>query len=77
MPRSGAPIDPTQLPPVMPVLLAAKVLDISRSHTYELIRRGGFPVPVLTVGSRMRVRRADLLTFLGIADPHAAVTRSA
>ncbi|MFA5636781.1 MAG: hypothetical protein WC977_12865 [Anaerovoracaceae bacterium] len=37
-----------------------------RSKVYEMHRTGTFPVPVLKVGGRYKVRRADLLAFLGL-----------
>jgi hypothetical protein len=38
-----------------------------RSKVYEMHRTGTFPVPVLKVGGRYKVRRVDLLSFLGLA----------
>ncbi len=40
----------------------------SRGNAYELVRRGEFPIQVLTVGKRMKLRRVDLLDYLGIKD---------
>jgi hypothetical protein len=45
---------------------AGQILGISRSHAYELARRGEFPVPVLRIGSRLRVATAHLLEFVGV-----------
>ncbi|WP_425443933.1 hypothetical protein [Streptomyces aidingensis] len=39
---------------------------MGRTKTYELAQRGEFPVPLLRLGNTYRVRRADLLTLLGI-----------
>ena len=41
----------------------------SRGNAYELARRGEFPIKILTVGKRMKLRRADLLEYLGIKTP--------
>jgi hypothetical protein len=40
---------------------AGQILGMSRSHAYELARRGEFPVPVLRIGSRLRVATTHLL----------------
>jgi excisionase family DNA binding protein len=47
---------------------AARALGLGRTTAYELARRGELPVPVLRLGSRYRVNRADLLRALGITD---------
>ena len=49
---------------LLPVTDVFGHLTLSRSAGYELIRRGRFPLPVLRVGARLRVRRADLLAYL-------------
>ncbi|WP_329249493.1 helix-turn-helix domain-containing protein [Actinoallomurus sp. NBC_01490] len=41
---------------------------ISRSHSYELIRRGEFPAKVLKVGGKNRVVTASILAALGAGD---------
>lgn len=56
-----------ELPVVVDVPTAGRAYGISERHAYELARTGHFPVPVLRVGRLLRVRRADLLTDLGIA----------
>lgn len=54
------------MPLTMPVWPdAAQVLGIGRTTTYELIKRGEFPVRVLHLGKKSRVSRADLLAYLG------------
>jgi hypothetical protein len=45
---------------------AGQILGLSRNHSYDLARRGQFPVPVLRIGSRLRVATTHLITFLGI-----------
>jgi predicted DNA-binding transcriptional regulator AlpA len=57
----------------LPVMLdlvpdAVAALGVSRDTGYSLARTGDFPVPVVTVGRRLKVRRTDLLAFLGIAE---------
>ena len=53
---------------LLPLLEAARHLEIkSRGKAYELVRTGAFPVPVLKVGGRHRVRRVDLLDYLGLS----------
>lgn len=44
---------------------AGKAYRISRSQLYDLARRDELPFPVLRVGKRLRVTRADLLRSLG------------
>lgn len=44
---------------------AAEVLGIGRTTTFDLIRKGTFPIRVLRLGKKMRVSRADLLAYLG------------
>jgi hypothetical protein len=55
------------------VVRAGRALGIGRSLTYELLRRGEFPVRVLRLGSRVRVPTADLIALLSPAqhDPAA------
>jgi len=60
--------DPRHL---LPLLEAARHMGVkSKGKAYEMVRAGTFPVPVLPVGKRMRVRRVDLLRYLGL-DPEA------
>lgn len=50
------------------VVMAGRALGIGRSLTYELLRRGEFPVRVLRLGSRVRVPTADLIALLSPID---------
>ncbi|MEW2518158.1 helix-turn-helix domain-containing protein [Actinacidiphila alni] len=43
-------------------------LQIGRTATYQLARKGELPVPCFRVGRQLRARRSDLLIFLGIAE---------
>jgi hypothetical protein len=59
-------------PPVVAMWpTAGRALLMSRGRAYEQARTGELApgVPVLQVGQRLRVRRADLLRYLGIDDP--------
>ena len=49
------------LPVVVDLVTAGKVLGIGRTRAFELARRGEFPVPVLRVGHTYRVPTAALL----------------
>jgi|GEM_PF-1942792 len=56
---------PESLPPVFSVQIASKVLGIGKNSTYDLIKRGKYPVRVLVIGGRFKVSRYDLLSYLG------------
>jgi len=43
---------------------AARRIGVSKGYAYELIKRGEFPAPVRTVGTRLVVVRADLERFI-------------
>jgi hypothetical protein len=58
----------TTWPPTCSVPKAAAVLGISKSHAYEAIGLGQFPVKTLRVGGRVVVIVADLVKVLS-ADP--------
>jgi excisionase family DNA binding protein len=60
-------IDTTQCATVS-LAEAAKVLGVHRSTAWELWKRGEFPVPVLQVGSRLRVSKVRLAEFLRSGD---------
>ncbi len=53
---------------------AAQILGIHRSTAWDLHKRGSFPVPVLKIGSRLRVSKVLLEGFLrtGASDPNDA-----
>lgn len=48
---------------------AALVLGIHRSTAWNLSQRGEFPVPVLRIGSSLRVVRTHLETYLATGIP--------
>lgn len=74
------PLTPEQvlaLPAMPPVKSAFAALNISEGTGYGLIRQGQFPIPVLEFGRAKRVRRTDLLAFLGLSPLAAAEVQSA
>lgn len=65
------------LPVVVDLVTAGRALGIGRTKSHELARAGEFPVPLLRLGTRYRVRRADLLELLRIEDEPSTGGRSA
>jgi hypothetical protein len=64
-----APITPQELqdlPPVVDVPTAAKILGIGRTCAYELIRTDNWPTPVLRVGRLIRIPTTPLLELVGV-----------
>lgn len=57
------------LPPVLDLPEAARLLRIGRTSAYALAKCGQFPVPVLRAGKLYRVPTAGLLELLGVAMP--------
>jgi len=54
------------------VPVAGEILaGLSATQAYELAKRGGFPVPVLSVGRRLVVPVAAIVRFLDLDSPHA------
>jgi excisionase family DNA binding protein len=43
---------------------AAQILGVHRSTAWDLYRRGEFPLPVLRIGTRLRVSKVHLERFL-------------
>jgi hypothetical protein len=67
VPRSAAwTVDICTLGATTDLPTAGRLLGLSRSHAYELARRGQFPIPVLRIDSRLRVSVAHLAAYLGI-----------
>lgn len=60
--------------PAMPSAQDAfAALGISGDLGYQLIRDGEFPVKVVKLGARaLRVRRSELLNFLGLSEENGA-----
>jgi predicted DNA-binding transcriptional regulator AlpA len=48
---------------------AAKVIGVHRTTAWSIYKRGEFPVPVLKVGSSLRVVRSQLEAFLISGEP--------
>ncbi|MFJ6810618.1 helix-turn-helix transcriptional regulator [Streptomyces anulatus] len=64
------------LPAMVKAEDAFAALGIGRDLGYRLIRQDEFPVPVVPLGSRIvRVRRTDLLAFLGLEETAAGGPR--
>jgi hypothetical protein len=77
---TAAPLSPEQVRdlPAMPTALQAfAALNIGETLGYQLIRDAEFPIEVIKFGRAFRVRKADLLAFLGISEPSAAEVQSA
>jgi predicted DNA-binding transcriptional regulator AlpA len=53
-----------QWPATVDVPTAGKAFGISRSHAYELVKRGEFPAKVIQVGSRYRVITESIIHAL-------------
>ena len=47
---------------------AGMACGIGRTAWFELIAKGETPVPVVRIGRSLKVRRSDLLNFLGLSD---------
>ncbi|WP_306186921.1 AlpA family transcriptional regulator [Streptomyces sp. MK5] len=56
---------------------AGRACGIGRTAWYELIAKGETPVPVVRIGRALKVRRSDLLNFLGIKETAAVVETAA
>lgn len=54
------------LPAAVDVPTAARVLGLSRTAAYELIRVGGWPTPVFRLGRLIRIPTAPMLSLLGV-----------
>ncbi|MFM9811639.1 helix-turn-helix domain-containing protein [Streptomyces scabiei] len=77
---TAAPLSPEQVRdlPAMPTALQAfAALNIGETNGYALIKSGEFPIEVVKFGRAFRVRKADLLAFLGLTQTAAAEVQSA
>lgn len=54
-----------ELPAVVDLVTAGKVLGIGRTKSYELARSGEFPCRILRVGKAYLVPTPELLALLG------------
>jgi hypothetical protein len=64
--------DLANLPPVIDVPTAGRLLGISRTGAYQLAAVDDLPVPVIRVGHSLKVPTAPLLALLGITPQPAA-----
>lgn len=55
------------------VVTAGKILGLGRNASYDLARNGGFPFPVLRLGSRYVVAVPHLLDSLGAGGASSTV----
>ena len=80
MPTKIEPLTTDQvlgLPAMPPVKSAFAAMNISEGTGYQLIRDGEFPIEVIEFGRAKRVRKVELVQFLGLALPAAAEVQSA
>jgi hypothetical protein len=76
---TAAPLSPEQVRdlPAMPTALQAfAALNIGETLGYELIKDGTFPIEVVKFGRAFRVRKSDLLAFLGLSETAAVEVQS-
>lgn len=76
---TAAPLSPEQvrdLPAMPTVLQAFAALNIGETNGYALIKSGEFPIEVVKFGRAFRVRKADLLQFLGLFETAAVEVQS-
>ena len=59
--------DAHDLPPVIDLPAAARLLGIGRTAAYELVRTNAWPTPVLRLGRLIRIPSTPLLDLLGIS----------
>ncbi|MGJ5898585.1 helix-turn-helix domain-containing protein [Streptomyces niveiscabiei] len=64
--------------PAMPKAQDAfRAMNIGPTNGYTLINQGEFPIEVIKFGRVYRVRKTELLAFLGLSEPAAAEVQSA
>ncbi|MFM9594001.1 hypothetical protein ACKI1O_32015 [Streptomyces scabiei] len=76
---TAAPLSPEQvrdLPAMVKVLDAFAALNIGETNGYELISKGEFPIEVIRLGRAFRVRKTDLMDFLGLTETAAVEVQS-
>lgn len=72
---TAAPLSSEQVRglPAMPTAMQAfRALNIGKTAGYELIASGQFPIEIIRLGRAFRVRKADLLAFLGLQNDDSA-----
>lgn len=60
--------DLRNLPAVIDLVTAARILGIGRTKAYELAQHGQFPCHILRVGTVYRIPTPDLLRVLGVQE---------
>lgn len=58
-------------PATVDVPTAGTVFGLSRSHSYELIKRGEFPAKVVRIGSRYRVLTESVIRAVSDEPPES------
>ena len=56
--------DPENLPPMIPMLTASKMISIGKNQSYRMIRDGTYPLPVRENNGRLTVSKYDVLRYL-------------
>jgi predicted DNA-binding transcriptional regulator AlpA len=64
-----SPDELRELPVVVDLPTAARILGVGRTVAYRLVRSGQWPTPVLRVGRLLRVPTAPLLELVGVSAP--------
>lgn len=54
-----------------------RLCDVGKTTVAQMIKEGTAPIPVIPVGRQLRVRKIDVLNFLGLQDQAAAEVESA
>ncbi len=54
------------LPASVPLVVAGRVFGLSRSGTYDVVARGGFPCRTVRVGRATVVPKVEILRQLGL-----------
>lgn len=62
----------SSVPSMLDVPEAARVLGIGRTLTYQLVRTGAWPTPVVRVGRLIRIPSGPLLELLSTGGPRGA-----
>ncbi|MEV0279273.1 helix-turn-helix domain-containing protein [Streptomyces sp. NPDC050610] len=57
-----------ELPVMVDLRTAARILGICAGTAYSLVHRDGFPCPVLRVGGRYRIPTTPLMRLAGIEE---------
>jgi predicted DNA-binding transcriptional regulator AlpA len=58
---------PSDIPVVLDLPTAAKLLGIGRTAAYQSVREGTWPTPIIRIGRSIRVPRQPLLALLGLS----------